>query len=321
MNNWLDEANEWTTAALAGQGLRPLGRLELVRSVPWSMVYRVATDGGDVYFKATAPALGQEVALTVALSGWRPDCMPGVLAADRERRWLLLADSGVMLRTLFQAGEDGLGHWQRVVPLYAGVQREMSGRVPELLAMGVLDRRLAVLPGQFEGLLAEKDALRVGLEDGLTDEEHGRLRELVPDFAALCQRLSDYGVPESVEHNDFHDGNIFVPGRGRYIFADWGDSCVTHPFITLVTIRRSLENRFELAADSAEVLALSDLYLSSWPDYGSLERLREASELAYKVGAVIRAMCWRQAMSDGAIPAEFAHAVPAWLKEFLEGWE
>ena len=186
--------------------------------------------------------------------------------------------------------------------------------------MEVLDRRLAMLPGQFERLLAERDALRVGLPDGLTVEEYGRLRELVPDFAALCQRLSDYGVPESVEHNDFHDGNIFVRD-GRYIFADWGDSCVTHPFITLVTIRRSLENRFELAEDSAEVLALRDLYLSSWTDYGSLERLREASELAYKVGAVIRAMCWRQAMSDGAIPAEFAHAVPAWLQEFLEGWE
>lgn len=311
---WVEAANQWTAEVLAGQGREAHGRLEAVRLVPWSKVFRVATDGGDVYFKATSPALGHEPALTVALNQWRPDCVPHVLAADVERRWLLLADSGVMLRTLFAAGES-MDRWQAIVPLYAGFQAELSGRAEEMLAMGVLDRRLSVLPGQLERLLADPEAAQVGRPDGLTVEEYGRLQDLVPEFAALCRQLAAYGIPETLEHNDFHDGNVFVQD-GRYLFADWGDSCITHPFVTLLTIRRSLENRFDLAEDAPEMLALRDLYLATWQEYGSLAELRQATELAYRVGMVIRALTWYQAMSDGPIAAEFAHAIPAWLQEF-----
>jgi hypothetical protein len=232
------------------QGIHPLGRLEPVRLMPWSKVFRIATNSGDVYFKATAPALGHEPALTLALSQWRPDCVPRPLAADVERRWLLLADSGVMLRTLFAAGE-GRQHWQTIVPLYAGLQAELSGRASEMLAMGVLDRRLSALPGQYERLLANREAIRPGKSDGLTAEEYGRLLNLVPHVTDLCRQLAAYGIPETLEHNDFHDGNIFVQD-GRYLFADWGDSCITHPFITLITIRRSLENRFDMPPDAPE---------------------------------------------------------------------
>jgi hypothetical protein len=311
---WLEAANAWTAEALAAQGIQTLGRLEPVRLMPWSKVFRIATDGGDVYFKATTPALGHEPALTIALNQWRPDCVPRLLAADVGRRWLLLADSGVMLRTLFAAGES-MARWQDVVPLYAGLQASVADHASDMLAFGVLDRRLSVLPGQYERLLSDEAAVRVGQPNGLTVEEYGRLRDLTPYLATLCQQLAAYGIPETLEHNDFHDGNIFVQD-GRYRFADWGDSCITHPFVTLLTIRRSLENRFDLAEDAPEMLALRDLYLASWQEYGSLDELRQASELAYHIGAVIRALTWQQAMSDGPIPADFAHAIPAWLQEF-----
>ena len=52
---------------------------------------------------------------------------------------------------------------------------------------------------------------------------------LAPRFAELCERLAGYGVPETLHHDDFHDANIFVCGD-RYTFADWGESCVAHPF-------------------------------------------------------------------------------------------
>ena len=200
---WLDSASQWIREQLEQHGLTLSGPIEQPHVRPWSTVLRMPASVGDLYFKAVAPALGHEPALTVALAGWRPDCMPKLLAADTARGWLLMRDSGVALRRLIR--EDGhLRRWHPILPLYAGLQTEMAARLPELLALGALDRRLA----QYKHLLADTSALHVGQPDGLSAEAYQRLRDMAPRFAAQCERLAVFGLPETLHHDDFHDGNI-----------------------------------------------------------------------------------------------------------------
>ncbi len=54
----------------------------------------------------------------------------------------------------------------------------------------------------------------------------------MPRVGEMCDELAGYGLPETIQHDDFHDGQVFVRD-GRYLLLDWGDACVSHPFFTL----------------------------------------------------------------------------------------
>jgi hypothetical protein len=280
-------------------------------------VLRVPTDVGDHYFKATSPELAYEPALTAALAQWRPDCIAPMLAIDAERGWMLMPDGAPTLRSVIAAERD-IWRWEQVLPLYAGLQIDMIERRDDLLALGALDRRLAGLPAQFERLLEVTPSLLIDQTDGLTSEEYGRLRGLVPQFAAMCAELASYNIPETLHHDDFHDGNIFAHGD-QYLFFDWGETCVAHPFFTLVVGLRGIAYRFELEENDRAIERLRDSYLEPWTAFAEHEQLLAASRLARQVGAVNRALTWYRVVSklDSPDREEQADAVPGWLQEFL----
>lgn len=243
-----------------------------------------------------------------------------MLAADRARGWLLLADAGATLRSLVHSAGD-LWHWERILPRYAEMQIAMAAERDALLALGVLDRRLAILPARYEALLADTAALRIGLAGGLTADEHERLVAFAPAFTACCERLADYGLPETLHHDDFHDGNVFVRD-GRYALADWGESCVAPPFSTLLVNQRSIAYRLGFLGEEEhrpETVRLRDAYLEPWSAHGSRHDLLAACALARRLAMVARALTWHHVISPLPEPyrSQEADAVPGWLQEFL----
>jgi hypothetical protein len=112
-------AHDWTERELARLGL---ARREDGgdRFEPWSVVRRIATAKGNVYFKAASPAMHHEVRLTVRLAAWYPDLLVQVLAADEARGWMLLADGA---RTLREAPKgEKVRAWLHLLRDYAGLQ-------------------------------------------------------------------------------------------------------------------------------------------------------------------------------------------------------
>jgi len=314
---WFAQASAWIDAELDRLGIGLNGPIAQPHVRPWSTVLRVPSRRGDLYFKATAPLLAHEPPLSQALARWCPDCMLPILAADPERGWMLLRDGGTRLREIIRADHD-LRHWEALLPIYAEVQIELAGRLPELLALGVPDRRLAVLPARYAQLLADTDALRVDLPEGLTFAEAQRLHALVPRCGALCERLAAYRVPESLNHGDFHDGNIFVRDGG-YRFFDWGDSCVAHPFFSLRTAFVSIEISLGLEEGATAFERLRDCYLEPWTRYESPANLRAAFTLARPLAAVCGALAWQRVVSSLAEPfkQQYTAPVPSLLQEFL----
>jgi hypothetical protein len=315
--SWFEQVSAWIQAELTLRHITITGSIAQPHIRPWSTVLRVPSSVGDLYFKATAPALAHEPALTQALARWRPDCMPQLVAADLDRGWLLMRDAGVPLRSLIPSVVE-LNRWHAVLTMYAELQIEMAGRTTELLACGTLDRRLATLPTQYEQLLADRDALLIDQTDGLSADEYQRLLDLRPQVATLCRHLAQYHLPETLHHDDFHDANIFVHDD-RIIISDWGESCVAHPFFSLLVTLRSIAYRLNLEAPAAELAQLRDMYLAAWARFESRERLLEAFSLAQRLAMLCRAMTWYRVVSslDERSKAEYADAVPGWLQEFL----
>ena len=111
------------------------------------------------------------------------------------------------------------------MPAYAELQRGEAERAEEHLRHGVPDLRISTLPARYD------DLLRRPLP--ITDEEFEVLRRFSSRFGELCVEFAAHGVPETVQHDDLHQNNLYAAG-GRLRVLDWGDSSISHPFASLV---------------------------------------------------------------------------------------
>jgi hypothetical protein len=313
----LAQAHAWIQAELAAQAIVMNGPIDQFHVRPWSTVMRVPTGQGAVYFKASASVAVHDTAVTHIISQRQPNTIPPVLAIDTERGWMLLADGGLRLREAFRVQKKPMHDWSEILADYADLQIVLAGYVEELLAVDVPDQRLARLPGLYEEILNDTQWLLIGQPDGLTTTEYQRLVEAKPYVAQMCRQLASYGVPESLHHNDLHDGNIFIR-NGRYLFFDWGDSSVSHPFFCLRTVFVSMENTFGLAEDAPVFDTFSQTYLARWTQFETDDNLAAAFALARQLWALSSAVKYRMHISQVVeMREQFAGAVPELLREFL----
>lgn len=322
---WLDEMTGWVDIALAAHGATRQGLPQEVRVMPWSAVYRFSTCSGDFYFKACGPSQAHEPVLARWLAEARPDCMIPVWATDPARGWYLMPDGGPTLTSVITGGDEA-AHWQRVLALQAAVQRDLMPAAGELLQLGVLDRRPARLPGLFAALLARPERLLVGEPDALTPHEVARLQACLPRLTAVCDELAANGPPDSFVHDDFHEDHIFTAQRTdgwwRYVFFDFGDACIGHPFMQLVSQPRFASPRFGLEVDPVQE-RLRENYLSHWHDFGPPKELHRCLTLALIAGCVIRALTWVNACGEhlDAIPTPLREAYKSrlafWMMQII----
>jgi hypothetical protein len=278
---WLAEAHAWIRERLEALDVRPTGEIEQPHVRPWSTVMRVPTSAGDVWFKANIPALAYEAGVVGVLARTRPDLVPELAAVDLERGWMLMGDGGERLRELV-VRENDLGRWLEVLPLYGKLQLGTASLADELVALGAPDRRLAVLQAQYEQLVEDVEGLSAG--------ERDRLRARVPEVAEMCRQLSTVAIPETVQHDDLHDAQVFVR-EGRYLFFDWGDSCVSHPFFSMsVTLEGQLAWGLDDVEGSVDVAPFRDAYLRPFASFAGREELEAAHATALRLGWVCRAL-------------------------------
>jgi len=318
--DWLKQAHNWIRTETARRDIELTGAIKQSHIYPWSTVMRVPTNGGTLFFKASAQDVAPEAALTQALARWYPNNIPELVAVDTARGWMLMRDAGEPLRASIRPTGD-LKPWERVILLYAAVQVRVVEHVPELLAMGVPDWRLATLPARYNKLLEDTGGLELAYSGGLNSTEFRRLQSLAPRFAQVCADLASFGIPETLNHGDFHDGNVLLRNNGRIILFDWGDGNLTHPFMSLRTFFVSIENSLKLDdyAFTPEMAALLDLYLEPWQRFASKKDLLAAFALSRCVASIVKALAWHISVSTlkGPIRERYAGIVPELLKEFL----
>ena len=310
--DWLATAVAWIR-----ERVEVTGEIEQPHVYWWSTVLRVPTADGDIWFKACHPSHGFEPALTLELASLRPERLVDVLAVDLERGWMLTADAGTRLRELLGSADD-LARWEEVLPLYADIQLVTADVVNRLLELGVPDDRLTGLPARFERVLGDRDVLLTDREDGLDQGQHQRLLASVPEVERLSAELAAAGMPETLQHDDLHDGNVFVR-EDDYVLFDWGDSCVSHPFHTLAVTLRAAAWRFRLEPGDTRLERMRDAYLEPFGGYGSRAELLAAFAVAYRLGTIARALSWYRAVEavPGLEPTD-SDSVPYGLKLFLK---
>ena len=297
---WLAGVHAWVDERLATAGLTRAGEAEQRHVTLWSTVIRIPTTGGDVWFKANDASMRHEARLVELLAAEVPDLVPPLLADDPDRGWLLMADAGEWLRTV-SPREGHLDHWLEVLPAYAAAQLAMVPHVDDLLTAGVPDRRLPTLVASYAALMDEIDA-------------EPRFRAAESLVSELVGQLAAYGIDETLNHDDLHDGQVFLRDA-HLLVMDWGDACVSHPFFTMsVTLQGVLSWGLDDQEDSVDTTPFREAYLGPFRElYTHLEpdELTAAAHIALRLGWACRAV-------NGDVPGDPGATVNR-LKMFLDG--
>jgi aminoglycoside/choline kinase family phosphotransferase len=309
---WLAEVTGWIDARIERDG-----EVEQFHSYPWATALRVSTAGGDVWLKACIPELAHEVRVLELLNARRSDAVPTLLAGDRERGWMLLADAGERMREL-EPEPGQLDRWEDAVALYAQLQLDAAEDVDAFVEASVPDRRRKVTE-QLASVIEDEGVTKPSLEHALGDGDVERLRELLPRLADDEVELDALGLPFSIQHDDLHDANVFVD-NGGYRIIDWGDACVANPLLSLTIALAVVAHRLGVEADASEVVRVRDAYLEPFTPVVARDELVAAVPTALRVGYACGTLKWAEVLA--AIPPEtrgpFAESVPRRLRRLLE---
>ena len=188
---------------------------------------------------------------------------------------------------------------ERLLPLYAELQRKTADLTDRWLAAGVPDRSPQRLPTLLEGLLAGRG--RTGPLP-IEADELARLARVVDAFARVCDLLGDGRVVCAIDHADIHGTNVLLGDSGPRLI-DWGDSCIGHPFTSLLVPVEWVAGRLGSDERTRAVARLIDAYIESRGDDDDHVTLGHAVWVGYVARAVSN-----DEQCAGASPGDIADA-------------
>ena len=312
---WYEEASNWSYLELSQLGYEKIAPIECIKSWSISCVLKITTNAGIFYLKqaSTLPLFCDEPVVTKELANLFPNHIPKVVSINRQHHWLLLQDFGKPI------GERvSVKIQQNIYSLLAQIQIKSLEYQDRLLDIGCLDRRLNILQSQINPLIEEAATL-----SELSSVEISQLQNLAPYLKNLCLQLASYNIPETLVHGDLHLGNVAI-NEENYLFFDWTDSCITHPFFDLFSLLFTGNQKFWLKLfknfkKQYYFPRLRDAYLNQWLEYESRERLLEAWNIAKPLCALHHAVTYQYIIAtlEPRTKQEFSRALPNFLKEVI----
>ena len=238
----------------------------------WATALRVPTSDGAAWFKACLPELGVRDRRARVARG-----APGRPRPRRRRGRSRASLAAARRRRRSPARARGApGQIERWAIALRALCRAPAVRRRRTPTPSRPRRRSTAA----EPLLFEQFVELLDHDNGLEAEEVGRASRAPPDTQADAERLAALGVPDSIQHDDLHDHNIFIRSDEHRII-DWGDSCVAHPFHSLAVGARG--RRARLGADRSTG---AQRLRRPWSVSPSTEQLDAAFRLGYVSGTL-----------------------------------
>ncbi len=278
---------QWGKDSLKKKGYVLIGEEEIIQKTPYSCVVRFLTSKGNIYLKKTPPSLFIEVEVIKFLKNNIDAMVPSILEVNKEFCSFLMFDAGIPLQDyLKESFQPNL--LKSAIRQYTEIQYAVSSKTELFLKFGVPDWRLKNLPSLYQNLINKKDTLQ---KDGLTEFEFNSLKILMPTVTILCNMLSLYNIPETLNHCDFHDNNILINTKNNKLtLIDLGEVVITHPFFSLLSFISKAAFRYSLDDDHPIFIELLDTCLEKWQPHGNKNDLKIAMLIAKKLWPIYSAL-------------------------------
>ena len=213
-----------------------------------------------------------------------------------DQPWALIADAGRSARDLAPTltPTQRTTFWCETLAAYAELQRSVGRGLTDL---GLPDFTPDQLLARFDEAVADSRWWRPTTAPELTPQDWDRVRGCRPRLERAARRLAG-GLPASVQHDDLHDGNVFVD-EGTTRIIDWGDAVRAHPFGTLLVTLRSLAAQWRCRPIDPALRRVQAAYLEPWrAGGGSAADLADQVDLAVRTGPLTRACGWIRALGE-----------------------
>ena len=278
---------QWALASLAAIDFEIAGAMEVVQQTPWSRVTRILTTSGYIYLKTTTNGLALEPVIMHMLDSQQHAPVPQVIALNKNLNCFLMRDCGQPLRKVLSQNFKPQILVQALTK-YTHLQSAAVMQVRAFLRLGLPDWRLKQLPNIYNQLLQREAFLR---NDGLTATEIKALHRASHKFSILCTQLSEFEIPETLDHCDFHDNNILINSTaGVLTIIDWGETVITQPFFSVLTYLNNLQRYYQVKEEDDVYIALREVCLHSWLEIAPKAKLLEAFKFAQKLWPVYAAL-------------------------------
>ena len=266
---WLAIAVSWVLDQLKRHSISTLGSIEQVRVSHKSVLLRAPTSVGEVFFRASRRPLDiNERLLDWELRPYFSEFLPGHIASDPRRGWSLARTTGSCIK-IEGIEVEHLAELDEAVSALALFQQNTSRHVPTFLELGLPDRQADKLCNVISPLINDL-ASRRGI---LSPEEIRILRERIPRYQEACMRMHTVNLPAVLEHGDFTP--YAVPTFPGFVFPDWSEPCVTHPFFRMAYPFIAGDNN-----DATVLGRARQGYLEAWAGFATADRLNETFDLA-----------------------------------------
>ena len=310
---WFAGACGWIYAQLDALGFAAITPITQQRAWGLSCTMKVGTDKGDVYFKGTPPFMAHEGRVMRAVAEECPELLPRPLAVDSERGWLLMSDYG---NDLLHECPD-ISRWEEALLTFSKAQVEQVEHIGYWLSLNIPDRRLGRMVEMIDPLIASCERMASGVPGGLSESEVTNLHSLSMPLKLMCARLAQFNMPHTLIHGDL-GGNIIIKDNG-YIFFDWTDACLSHPFFEMATVSAAYFDESVLKDNPDAEIRLRDAYLEPWVGVMPKERLVEAFEASRPLCALHQAMSYMWILTNISPDArpELKGGLLHWVRNLL----
>lgn len=97
--------------------------------------------------------------------------------------------------------------------------------------------------------------------------------------------LLNYGIKDSIEHGDFHLGNILINKNKEFVFLDFAEATIANPLFSLIGFIFSLNRRLDIQLNSPIIENIEYNYINSYAKHLkiSTKDMRECYVLSKKL--------------------------------------
>ena len=226
-----EKALQWAKQYLTSHEKSTILNHHIVVETSYSIVYKIETSRSTVYLKQVPNALFLDPQTLRFLHQHGCKNIPEIIAENADLNCFMTASCGnISLRHLFN-GKVNFEQLKQGIINYTDIQRRLENSIQPLLTLSTPDWRLDKFSALYKQLIQQNQLL---LDDGLTNKEIDCLHELYPTCVHLCETISQYNIPETINHCDFQENNMLLDKKsGAINIIDWGETAVTHPFFSL----------------------------------------------------------------------------------------
>jgi hypothetical protein len=265
--------------------------IQEIAATAYSYVVKITTCTGVYYLKQTPAKLYIEAGVLDILN---IECglknVPEIIAKNDELHCFLMPACGEQtLRTLF--GDTFYKELcYKGVASYVDLQKASTPHFQKFIDIGVPDRRIGNLPNAYADFVNDDERMALW---ALTPEEEQRCQRSQRLFLKLCEELSALGLPDVLNHSDFHPNAMLLDQHsGDIKIIDLGEVTIGNPLFPLAScLTNYLEHRHKIRADKDEYDSIKMAFLKLWGLSGA-----DVMALVDVVGPLQYAMSFRELM-------------------------